>query len=81
MPLYLDSTECGELLAAAKAGMLDWAKVPELTDVAGGKAPGRRSAGEINLFDTIGTGANDIAIASFALRKAKERGLGKLLDF
>jgi len=75
------STECGELLAAAKVGLLDWGKVVELKQVAGGLTPGRRSADEINLFDTIGTGAEDIAIASVALRKAREQGLGKPLDF
>lgn len=75
------STECGELLHAATKGLLDWGNVVELKDVVGGRVPGRRSADEINLFDTIGTGAEDIAIATFALRKAREQGLGKPLDF
>jgi len=37
---------------------------------------GRRSAGEISLFDGTGVALQDLAVAALAYRRARERGLG-----
>lgn len=71
--------ELGELLSAVEHGKLNWGKVRELKDIVGGQVPGRASPNEINLFDSIGVGTEDIAIASFALKKARELNLGQAL--
>ncbi|MFN0070116.1 MAG: ornithine cyclodeaminase family protein [Chloroflexota bacterium] len=72
--------ECGELRDAEERGTLTWDRVHELKDVVSGRIPGRVSADEITLFDTIGVGTEDIAIATYALKKAQEIGAGRDVD-
>lgn len=72
--LPLAELECGELIHAAGNGLFDWSRVSEIKDVVGGKTAVDTSA--INLFTSIGTGAEDVAVAAFALRRARERGIG-----
>jgi alanine dehydrogenase len=68
--------ECGELRYAVERGDLKWDRVTELRDVVSGRIPGRRGPEEITLFDTIGIGSEDVALATCALAKARERGCG-----
>jgi ornithine cyclodeaminase/alanine dehydrogenase-like protein (mu-crystallin family) len=72
--------ESGELLDAVERGALSWDRVHELKDIVSGKIPGRVSESEINLFDTIGVGTEDIAIAKFALDKAERLNAGREID-
>jgi ornithine cyclodeaminase len=73
--------ELGELHYAAKMGRFSWDTVRELKDVVGGAMPGRRSDDEITLFDSIGVGAEDVALATYALKKARERSIGIEMPF
>lgn len=73
--------ECGELLHAAEAGVFNWDDVIELKDVVAGKVTVRQERDDITLLDTIGVGAEDVAIATFALRKARETGIGIEMPF
>jgi ornithine cyclodeaminase/alanine dehydrogenase len=41
----------------------------------------RKSQDDITLFDTIGVGAEDVAVATYALKKARERGVGIEMPF
>ena len=50
--------------------------VQELSAVVAGKASGRESDDEITLFKSVGTGIQDIALASVIFRNAKSRGIG-----
>jgi len=68
--------ECGELIHAVEAGRLRWEDVTELKDVVSGSKPGRRSDDEITLFTSVGTGAQDVAMAAYVLQQAKARGIG-----
>lgn len=68
--------ECGDLIYAAGRGRLRWNTVRELKDIVSGLIPARRSDADITLFDSVGTGAEDVAMAGYALRKARERGIG-----
>jgi len=68
--------ECGELRHAVERGDLDWNHVTELKDIVSGHIAGRKSDEEITLFDTIGIGSEDVALATCALAKARERGCG-----
>ena len=41
-----------------------------------GRIEARTSPSDITLFDSIGTGAQDVAVAAVAIRKAREQGIG-----
>lgn len=64
--------EAGNLIGAG----VDWDRVDELTDVAAGSVPGRLADEEITVFDSLGNGLEDIAVAALCYRKALESGLG-----
>jgi len=66
--------ECGEILHSVERGRLDWAAVHEMQDIIAGGTPGRRDAAEITLLDSIGVGAEDVALATYILKKAREVG-------
>ena len=59
----------GELAAAVEAGVVARADVTELGAVLTGEADGRRSAGDITLFDSTGLAIQDLAIARAAYAK------------
>jgi alanine dehydrogenase len=65
----------GELAAAAEAGAVTRESVTELGAVLIGDADGRRSAGDITLFDSTGLAIQDLAIAKTAYAKAGQLDL------
>ncbi len=65
----------GELAAAASAGTIERGDVTELGAVLVGEAEGRRSAGDITLFDSTGLAIQDLAIAKAAYAKRDELDL------
>ena len=65
----------GELAAAVAAGSVTHADVTELGAVLVGDADGRRSAGDITLFDSTGLAIQDLAIAKLAYAKRDELNL------
>lgn len=67
----------GDLHHAIAAGAMTIGDVhAELGAVVAGRRPGRRGADEITLFDSSGTGVQDVAAAACAFERARERGLG-----
>ena len=62
----------GELAAGVAAGIVTRDTVTELGAVLTGEADGRRSAGDITLFDSTGLAIQDLAIAKAAYAKASE---------
>jgi ornithine cyclodeaminase/alanine dehydrogenase-like protein (mu-crystallin family) len=68
----------GELAGAVQAGVIGRADVSELGDVLVGDIDGRRSAGDITLFDSTGLAIQDLAIAKAAYAKAGELDLQQL---
>jgi ornithine cyclodeaminase/alanine dehydrogenase-like protein (mu-crystallin family) len=68
----------GELAAAVEAGAVTRATVTELGAVLIGEADGRRSAGDVTLFDSTGLAIQDLAIAKAAYAKAGELDLQRL---
>src|SRR5262249_54567888 len=68
--------ECGELIHAVAEHRLHWDAVRELKDVVSGAVPGRRHEHDITLFTSVGTGAQDVAMAAYVLQQAKARGIG-----
>lgn len=68
--------ELGELRVALGAGIVaEGTEYPELGAVLAGNAPGRTSADEITLADLTGTGVQDTAIATLALKRAAGAGV------
>jgi ornithine cyclodeaminase/alanine dehydrogenase-like protein (mu-crystallin family) len=65
----------GELAAAVEAGRVAREDVTELGAVLAGAAEGRRSAGDVTLFDSTGLAIQDLAIAKVALDKVDELDL------
>ncbi|MDX1513754.1 MAG: cyclodeaminase [Gammaproteobacteria bacterium] len=67
----------GELQHAIGAGLMEEsAEIVELGAVTSGACAGRTSEDQITICDLTGTGVQDTAIASLALERAIERGLG-----
>ena len=73
------SAESGELLRAVERGDLQWNQVHELKDIVSGAVPGRCRADEITLFDTIGVGSEDVALAKYTIDKARAINAGQEL--
>jgi len=65
----------GEVGMAVAAGIIRREQVTELGQVLIGKADGRRSAGDITLFDSSGLAVQDLAIAKLAYSKRDELDL------
>jgi alanine dehydrogenase len=65
----------GELTGAVSAGVVGRHDVTELGAVLVGDAEGRRSAGDITLFDSTGLAIQDLAIAKAAYAKRDELDL------
>jgi len=69
----------GELRSARAQGVLAGAAPPELGEVITGTRPGRTSPGDITICDLTGTGAQDTAIATYALKVARAAGIGNII--
>jgi len=78
-------TQCadyGDLHHAIEACTMTTADVhAELAEVVSGRKPGRRSAGEITLFDSTGTALQDVAAATLVYERALAAGRGTPMRF
>jgi ornithine cyclodeaminase/alanine dehydrogenase-like protein (mu-crystallin family) len=71
------SVVMGDLHHAITAGTMTAGDVhAELGAIIAGRRPGRQTAEEITLFDSSGTGVQDVAAAAHAYERARERGVG-----
>ena len=66
----------GELRSAREHGLLEGVTPPELGEVISGTKPGRGSDEDVTICDLTGTGAQDTAIANFALKNAGAQSAG-----
>lgn len=69
----------GELRSAIAAGIWGDATPPELGEIVNGRS-GRLNGDQITICDLTGTGAQDTAIATFALSEAKRAGAGRIIQ-
>ncbi len=74
------SVTIGEAQHAIAAGLIAETDITPLGAVIAGLAEGRRSAGEITLFDGTGVGLQDLAVAQAAVSRAVERGLAREVE-
>lgn len=74
-------SKSGDLMLAVAEGALSLDDVVgALGEVLAGVRPGRTSPQQITLFDSVGVGAQDLAIADLLVREARSRGVGIELD-
>jgi ornithine cyclodeaminase/alanine dehydrogenase-like protein (mu-crystallin family) len=76
--LVLD--EAGDAFLAVTEHGLDRNRAEELTAVVTGRAAGRVGDDETTLFKSVGTGAQDLMVASRLLDLAADAGVGTLVD-
>ena len=73
--------EAGDLLPALEKGRLNERQLVELGDVIVGRHPGRKTPGEITLFESQGMVIQDLSLAVRIEALARERGLGTELPY
>lgn len=62
--------EAGEIIQAVEAGLMRWEDIyAEIGEIIAGLKPGRSGMDEITIFKTVGTAAQDAAMASILLSK------------
>lgn len=74
--------DAGAYMAALDTGAIEKRHVHgELGDVVAGEVFGREHENEITVFDSGGTGIETVAAAKLLYDRAREQGLGELVDF
>ncbi len=73
--------EAGDFVQALEEGSLEWAQVHELGQVIIGKYTGRAHPEDITLFKSLGIGLEDVAVAARVYEKAREFGVGRMIDY
>jgi ornithine cyclodeaminase/alanine dehydrogenase-like protein (mu-crystallin family) len=73
--------EAGDFRQARDEGALQWSQVRELGELVAGRAPGRQQASDITLFKSLGLAIEDIATAAKVVAAAKERNIGRWIEW
>jgi ornithine cyclodeaminase/alanine dehydrogenase len=66
----------GDLIAARSAGTDAAGRVASLADLVSGVFAGRRDKGQVALYKSVGSAAQDLAVAALCVRAALDGGLG-----
>jgi ornithine cyclodeaminase/alanine dehydrogenase-like protein (mu-crystallin family) len=75
-------TEGGDYLRALRAGAITAEHIlAEIGEVANGSKPGRISPDDVTLYKSLGIAPQDLASAHYVLQKARQRGMGQVIDF
>ncbi len=72
--------EAGSLIVPIEAGLLDRASVVELGRVVSGAHPGRGSASQLTLFDTVGSAVLDAVAGQRVYQTAVATGVGTTVE-
>jgi alanine dehydrogenase len=81
--VYVDSRaaalkEAGDILLPIGEGAIAATHIAgELGDVVGGRVPGRRGAGDVTIFKSLGMAVEDVAAARLVVERARAAGLGQ----
>src|SRR5262245_26077649 len=73
--------EAGDFVQPLEDGSLHWSDVHELGQVIVGRYAGRTRAQDITLFKSLGIGIEDVAVAAKVYAKAREAGLGRMIEW
>ncbi|HEY6921981.1 MAG TPA: ornithine cyclodeaminase family protein [Steroidobacteraceae bacterium] len=75
-------TEGGDYLRALRAGAITPEHIlAEIGEVANGSKAGRTSPADVTLYKSLGIAPQDLASAHYVLQKARERGIGQVIDW
>jgi len=75
-------TEGGDYLRALRAGAITPEHIlGEIGEVANGSKVGRTSPVDVTLYKSLGIAPQDLASAYYVLQKARQRGMGQVIDF
>ena len=69
--------EAGDLIQAFGTDQSRWSSVRELSDIMGGKTPGRTNEDQITLFKSNGIAIEDIVVGGRIYEIARERRMGR----
>jgi len=74
--------EAGDIIIPLKAGMIAQDHIyAELGEIVAGLKPARENDDEVTVFKSVGLGIQDAAVANFAYKKAREKGIGQEIEF
>jgi ornithine cyclodeaminase len=74
-------SEAGDIVIPMKEGAFDEAHIAgEIGDLAAGRLRGREGDRQVTLFKSLGMAVEDVAAAHLAYTRARERGVGKLIE-
>ena len=79
---WAQASHSGEINVALSQGQIKAAQIyGSLGEIAAGKKPGRTAPEEITIFDSTGLIIQDLALGFAVYRRAKEKGLGREMNF
>jgi alanine dehydrogenase len=73
--------EAGDFVQALEEGSIHWADIHELGQVIVGRYTGRAHAEDVTMFKSLGIAIEDVAVAGRVYEKAKEAGVGRIIDW
>lgn len=71
--------ECGDLIAAAETGRINWDTLTEIGEVIAGRMPGRANKDDITLYESHGMGIQDLYTAAKLVELARSSSVGTAL--
>lgn len=73
--------EAGDLLVPLRAGEIDESHIrAEIGEIVAGRKPGRTAPDEITFFKSVGLAVQDVAVARLVVEKARDAGVGTVLE-
>src|SRR5439155_119211 len=72
--------EAGDFVQALEDGSIHWADIHELGQVIVGRYTGRAHAEDVTMFKSLGIAIEDVALAAKVYEKARETGVGRVID-
>jgi ornithine cyclodeaminase/alanine dehydrogenase-like protein (mu-crystallin family) len=73
--------EAGDFQQALEDGALHWSDVRELGQIIVGRFPARKHAQDVTLFKSLGIALEDVAVAARVYARAREAGLGQVVNW
>jgi ornithine cyclodeaminase/alanine dehydrogenase-like protein (mu-crystallin family) len=73
--------EAGDFVRVLEEGSIHWADIHELGMVIVGRYTGRAKPQDVTMFKSLGIAVEDVAVAAAVYAKAKESGLGRMIDW
>lgn len=69
--------EAGDFVAPIRDHQLNWGDILELAPLLAGRYPGRQSPADLTIFESLGLGIEDVAVAAKVVELARAAGRGR----